>query len=162
MFCLLDLELSTQRVLVIGANGQTGSRVVRLLRDSSEFEPVAMLRLPEQQEAFTAMGVDSIVADMDAGAPAAQHMANIDAVIYAAGAGRVRGPLKQVLVDLSGAIRSVVAAQESESVRRFVLLSGINTDVGGTRRSVDAAGADLDGPHKIDLRDGPRRRGAPA
>ena len=157
MFCLLDLALalalSPQRVLVIGANGQTGSRVVRLLRDSSEFEPVAMLRLPEQQEAFNAMGVESVVLDMDAGAPSAQHMANIDAVIYAAGAGRVRGPLKQVLVDLSGAIRSVVAAQESESVQRFVLLSGINTDVGGTRRSVDAAGADLDGPlaswHKL-------------
>ena len=50
MFCLLDLALalalSPQRVLVIGANGQTGSRVVRLLRDSSEFEPVAILRLP--------------------------------------------------------------------------------------------------------------------
>ena len=159
MLCLLDLALalalSPQRVLVIGANGQTGSRVVRLLRDSSEFEPVAMLRLPEQQEAFDAMGVESVVLDMDAGAPSAQHMdmANIDAVIYAAGAGRVRGPLKQVLVDLSGAIRSVVAAQESESVQRFVLLSGINTDVGGTRRSVDAAGADLDGPlaswHKL-------------
>ena len=159
MFCLLDLALalalSPQRVLVIGANGQTGSRVVRLLHDAPEFEPVAMLRLPEQQEAFNAMGVECVVADMDAGAPSAQHMdmATIDAVIYAAGAGRVRGPLKQVLVDLSGAIRSVVAAQESESVRRFVLLSGINTDVGGTRRSVDAAGADLDGPlaswHKL-------------
>ena len=158
MFCLLDLALalalSPQRVLVIGANGQTGSRVVRLLRDSSDFEPVAMLRLPEQQEAFNAMGVECVVADMDAGAPSAQaHMANIDAVIYAAGAGRVRGPLKQVLVDLSGAIRSVVAAQESESVRRFVLLSGINTDVGGTRRSIDAAGTDLNGPlaswHKL-------------
>ena len=38
MFCLLDLALalalSPQRVLVIGANGQTGSRVVRLLRDA--------------------------------------------------------------------------------------------------------------------------------
>ena len=108
------------------------------------------------------MGVESVVLDMDAGAPSAQHMdmANIDAVIYAAGAGRVRGPLKQVLVDLSGAIRSV-AAQESESVQRFVLLSGINTDV-GARRSVDAAGADLDGPlaswHKLKtLRDLPRR-----
>ena len=155
----LDLALALaptpQRVLVIGANGQTGSRVVRLLRDAPEFEPVAMLRLPEQQEAFNAMGVECVVADMDAGAPSAQHMdmATIDAVIYAAGAGRVRGPLKQVLVDLSGAIRSVVAAQESESVRRFVLLSGINTDVGGTRRSVNAAGADLDGPlaswHKL-------------
>ena len=101
MLCLLDLALalalSPQRVLVIGANGQTGSRVVRLLRDSSEFEPVAMLRLPEQQEAFDAMGVANIVADMDSGAPSAQHMANIDAVIYAAGAGRVRGPLNGVV-----------------------------------------------------------------
>jgi nucleoside-diphosphate-sugar epimerase len=54
-------------------------------------------------------------------------------------------------VDLSGAIRSVVAAQESENVRRFVLLSGINSDVAGTRRS--AHSTDFDGPlaswHKL-------------
>ena len=93
MFCLLDLALALaltpQRVLVIGANGQTGSRVVRLLRDAPEFEPVAMLRLPEQQETFNAMGVEHVLGDMDAGAPTAQHMANIDAVIYADGTRKV-------------------------------------------------------------------------
>ena len=72
MLCLVDVALAMaiapQRVLVIGANGQTGSRVVRLLHDSSEFEPVAMLRLPQQQETFNAMGVECVVADMDAGA----------------------------------------------------------------------------------------------
>ena len=132
MLCLLDLALalalSPQRVLVIGANGQTGSRVVRLLRDAPEFEPVAMLRLPEQQEAFNAMGVDSIVADMDAGAPSAQHMdmANIDAVIYAAGAGRVRGPLKQVLVHVTRCPhRRAIVAQPASRLGPWLRAHGL-------------------------------------
>lgn len=141
-----------QRVLVIGANGQTGGRVMQLLKDSDgKYEPVAMIHRQAQRAKFDEMGVAWLLGDIDAGAPNAHHMDDIDAVIFAAGAGRVRGPLMQVLVDLSGAIRSVVAAQQAESVRRFILLSGINTDIEGTRRSV--ASTDFGGPlaswHKL-------------
>ena len=91
------------------------------------------------------MGVEAVVGDIaEHGAPSAQHMSGLDAVIFAAGAGRHRGPLKQVLVDYAGAVRSVVAAQESDSVSRFILLSGINSDVKGTRRSEHSS--DFEGP----------------
>ena len=43
-----------------------------------------------------------------------------------------------------GAVQSIVALQETESVKRFILLSGINSDPLGTRRSVDST--DLSGP----------------
>merc|ERR1712218_697201 len=78
-------------------------------------------------------------------------MEGMDAVIFAAGAGNHRGPLKQALVDYSGAIRAIVAAQECPTVKRFVLLSGINTDVRGTVRSENST--DFSGPlsswHKL-------------
>ena len=143
---------AVQKVLVIGANGQTGSRVVRLLRESDSFEPLAMIRDEAQSSKFDAMGVKWVLGSVEEGS-LEQHMHGVDAVIFAAGAGRQRGPLKQVLVDYSGAIRSVVAAQESESVRRFLLLSGINSDVQGTRRSDSASYSDFSGPlsswHKL-------------
>ena len=121
------------------------SRVVKLLKQSDKFEPVAMVREEAQRKRFDEMGVEAVVGDIaEHGAPSAQQMSGLDAVIFAAGAGRHRGPLKQVLVDYAGAIRSVVAAQESESVSRFILLSGINSDVKGTRRSEHSS--DFDGP----------------
>ena len=72
------------------------SRVVRLLHDSGgKFKPVAMIREEAQREKFDAMGVHWVLGDVAEG-PLEQHMQNVDAVIFAAGAGRARGPLKQV------------------------------------------------------------------
>ena len=53
-----------------------------------------------------------MVADVSEG-PLTHAVEGMDAVIFAAGAGRHRGPLKQALVDYAGAIRAIVAAQES-------------------------------------------------
>jgi hypothetical protein len=52
--------------------------------------------------------------------------------------------MKKVTIDYLAAVRSVVAAQETLSVKRFILLSGINSDPMGTRRAVDSS--DLSGP----------------
>lgn len=110
-----------------------------------------MIREVTQKEKFEEMGVRCVVGDIAAGAPSAEHMSDVDAVIFAAGAGRQRGPLQQVLVDYAGAIRAIVAAQESGTVNRFILLSGINSDVLGTKRSKHST--DYDGPlsawHKL-------------
>ena len=57
---------------------------------------------------------------------------------------RSRPPMKKVTIDYLAAVRSVVTAQETQSVKRFILLSGINSDPLGTRRSVDSR--DLSGP----------------
>lgn len=117
---------------------------------SDKYEPIAMIRETAQRDRFEEMGVRWVVGDVAEGAPSAEHMSDVDAVIFAAGAGRHRGPLKQVLVDYAGAIRAIVAAQES-LVTRFILLSGINSDVMGTKRSRHST--DYDGPlsawHKL-------------
>ena len=149
---VMSAASTPQRVLVIGANGQTGFRVVKLLQESDGlYEPLAMIREDSQGGRLDQIGVPWLIGDLSAGAPSAQHMESVDAVIFAAGAGRARGPLKQVLVDLNSAIRSVVAAQEADSVKRFLLLSGINSDIAGTRRSVHST--DFGGPlaswHKL-------------
>ena len=74
---------------------------MRLLRDSDgKFEPVAMIREEAQRSKFDAMGVRWVLGDVEAG-PLAPHMQDVDAVIFAAGAGRHRGPLKQVIDQFS-------------------------------------------------------------
>lgn len=113
------------KVLVIGANGKTGTRIVRILA-GSEHEPVAMLRDRGQQAKFDAMNVRSVIGDLEY--PIDGAMEGCEAVIFAAGSGGHTGKDKTVLVDHIGAIRAMVTAQV-HGVRRFVMLSSLNADV---------------------------------
>jgi uncharacterized protein YbjT (DUF2867 family) len=113
------------RVLVIGANGATGRLVVDRLKDHRVHEPVAMVRDPEQQHRFSGMGVSSVVADLER--PLDEALADVDAVIFAAGSGSKTGPEQTLAVDRDGAVRSVVAA-EACHVSRYVMLSSMGAD----------------------------------
>jgi uncharacterized protein YbjT (DUF2867 family) len=113
------------KVLVIGANGNTGARVVRQLAASAH-DPVAMIRDPGQRPRFDEMGVPTVLADLEY--PIDHAVGGCDAVIFAAGSGSKTGKDKTVLVDHIGAIRSMVAAQVN-GARRYVMLSSINNDI---------------------------------
>ena len=116
------------KVLVIGANGNTATRVLRRLAASSH-EPVAMIRNPDQRAKFDALGVPTVLADLEY--PIDHAVAGCDAVIFAAGSGGHTGKDKTVLVDHIGAIRSMVAAQVN-GARRYIMLSSINNDIHST------------------------------
>ena len=113
------------KVLVIGANGNTATRVIRRLK-SSTHDPVAMIRNPSQRARFDEMGVPTVLADLEY--PIDHAVQGCDAIIFAAGSGGKTGKDKTVLVDHIGAIRSMVAAQVN-NVRRYIMLSSINNDI---------------------------------
>jgi len=111
------------RVLVIGAAGRTGAKCVERLA-GSDHQPVAIVRKPEQQAAFTEAGVSSVLADLEH--PIDEAVEGCDAVIFAAGSGGSTGKDKTVLVDHLGGIRAAVTAA-SHGAKRFVMLSSMNT-----------------------------------
>lgn len=113
------------KILVIGANGKTGTRVVRLLKETDTHEPVALIRNLEQQPKFNAIGVSTVLGDLEY--PIDHAVAGCDAVIFAAGSGGHTGKDKTVLVDHIGAIRSMVTASV-QGARRYVMLSSTNAD----------------------------------
>jgi uncharacterized protein YbjT (DUF2867 family) len=113
------------KVLVIGANGNTGTRVIRRLATESH-EPVAMIRNPAHREKFDSLGVPTVLADLEY--PIDHAVQGCDAIIFAAGSGGKTGKDKTVLIDHIGAIRSMVAAQV-HGVRRYIMLSSINNDI---------------------------------
>jgi uncharacterized protein YbjT (DUF2867 family) len=118
------------RVLVIGANGNTATRLVRRLA-AGRHDPLAMIRNPDQRPKFDEMGVPTVLADLEYPIDHAVH--GCDAVIFAAGSGGDTGKDKTVLVDHLGAIRSMVTAQV-HGVRRYIMLSSIGADVNSTSR----------------------------
>lgn len=119
------------KVIVIGANGKTATRVVKLLTKSNLHEPVAMIRNLEHRPKFDTMGVATVLADLEY--PIDHAIAGCDAVIFAAGSGGQTGKDKTVLVDHIGAIRSMVAAQV-QGARRYLMLSSINADESSTSK----------------------------
>ena len=116
------------RVLVIGANGNTATRVLKRLAGGPH-DPVAMIRDPAQRPKFDALGVPTVLGDLEY--PVDHAVAGMDAVVFAAGSGGHTGRDKTVLVDHLGAIRSMVAAQVA-GARRYVMLSSINNDIHST------------------------------
>ena len=118
------------RVLVIGANGNTATRLVRRLA-AGRHDPVAMIRNPDQRPKFDEMGVPTAIADLEY--PIDHAVRGCDAVIFAAGSGGHTGKDKTVLVDHLGAIRSMVAAQV-HGARRYIMLSSIGADLNSTSR----------------------------
>ena len=113
------------KVLVIGANGNTATRVIELLKET-EHDPVAMIRNPGQRDKFDELGVPTVLADLEY--PIDHAVKGCDAVIFAAGSGGHTGKDKTVLIDHIGAIRSAVTAQV-QGAKRFIMLSSLNADV---------------------------------
>lgn len=118
------------RVLVIGANGNTATRLVRRLAEGPH-DPMAMIRDPAQRAKFDGFGVPTVIGDLEY--PIDHAVSGADAIIFAAGSGGQTGKDKTVLVDYLGAIRSMVAAQVHD-VRRYIMLSSLNADIHSTSR----------------------------
>lgn len=71
------------KILVAGATGTTGKKVVQLLNKSDKYQPVAMIRKESQKTQFEAEGIATVIGDL------ANDVSNttkgIHKVIFAAG-----------------------------------------------------------------------------
>ena len=110
-------------VLVIGANGQIGKHLVRLLQDSDEHTVKAMVRKEEQVEAMKENGIEAVLANLEGSVDEITEAATgADAVVFTAGSGGSTGADKTLLIDLDGAVKSMEAAEKA-GVDRFVIVS---------------------------------------
>lgn len=113
------------KVLVVGANGQIGTLLVKELKGSGRHTPVAMIRKEEQKAKFQEQDVETVLADLEGPVgQLADAMAGIDAVVFTAGSGGSTGYDKTLLIDLDGAVK-VMEAAEQVGITRFVMVSAI-------------------------------------
>lgn len=117
--------ITMEKVLVIGATGQTGKRVIEILNSSESFKPIAMIRKEEQKEIFDDMDVETVMGDLEKEVDHA--LKGIDKVVFAAGSGGDTGEDKTISVDQQGAIKVIDAAKKAK-VKKFVMLSAMGAD----------------------------------
>ncbi len=110
-----------ENILVVGATGTTGKKVVRLLKESQYFEPIAMIRKESQSEEFKAHQVKTVHGDLEN--DVSHTIENIDKIVFAAGS----GGKKVVEIDQEGAKKMVDAARNA-GVKKFVMLSSMGAD----------------------------------
>lgn len=112
-----------ENILVAGANGTTGKKIVNLLNQSQYFNPIAMVRKEEQKAFFEAKQIDTVLGDLEDDISHVFNNKTIDKVLFAAGS----GGKNVVEVDQEGAKRMVDASKKN-NVKKFVMLSSMGAD----------------------------------
>lgn len=112
-----------ERILVVGATGKLGGAVLRRLIQKKH-SVRALVRQPEQQGAFQALGADTVIADLTDPASLAAACSGVSHVVTTANAFLGRGRNSSALVDLEGNLNLIDAAQRA-GVGRFVFTSGV-------------------------------------
>lgn len=116
------------KVLVVGANGQIGRHLVKLLVDSSVHQAKAMIRRQEQISFFNSLGVETVLTSLEDSVDAiAEAMADCDATVFTAGSGGGTDGDQTLLVDLDGAAKTIEAAEQT-GTDRFLMVSAIQAD----------------------------------
>ena len=113
------------KVLIAGANGRVGTILSGKLWGNAGFSPVGLIRENLQQTKFTALGVPSVLGDLEAGI--SSFLPGLDAVVFTAGSGGHTGPDKTTDVDQNSAVR-LIGDCEKAGVNRFVMVSAIGAD----------------------------------
>tara|TARA_R100000935_G_scaffold4683_1_gene11024 strand:- start:50 stop:694 length:645 start_codon:yes stop_codon:yes gene_type:complete len=114
-----------ERVLVVGATGQTGKRIIEILNSSNTFEPYAMIRKEDQRQMFEDMDVETVMGDLEKDVD--QTVQGMDKVIFAAGSGGDTGEDKTIAIDQNGA-KKMIDASIKAKVKKFVMLSAMGAD----------------------------------
>lgn len=108
-------------ILVAGAHGEIGKRVITLLSESQYFTPVAMVHKKEYLEDFKSQNIKAVLANLTENVEHAFE--NIEKVIFAAGSGGEN----LIEVDQEGAKNLIKAAEKAE-VKKFVMLSSMGAE----------------------------------
>jgi uncharacterized protein YbjT (DUF2867 family) len=105
--------------LLIGANGRSGRPIAtRLAEAKIPFR--AMIRDEQQQEHFSRLGADVVVADLTE--DFSHALDGVDTVIFTAGSAETEGSESERLIDRDAIIKAVDYAKQ-RGIQRFIVIS---------------------------------------
>ena len=112
-------------ILVIGANGQIGKRIVDKIHSNTPHDAIAMVRKESQKEQFESKGIKTVLGDLEKDFEHAFKGNN--AVIFAAGSGGNTGDDKTKLIDKQAAMTSIDLAVK-HNYKRYMMISAFGAD----------------------------------
>jgi uncharacterized protein YbjT (DUF2867 family) len=116
------------KVLIVGANGQIGKQLVKLIKKEDKHTARAMVRKEEQVRQFEDMGVETVLSSLEGTVDElAEAAKGCEAIVFTAGSGGNTGYDKTLLIDLDGAAKTIEAAEKA-GVDRFIMVSAIQAN----------------------------------
>lgn len=113
------------KILVIGANGQIGKKIVDKIHSNTPHDAVAMVRKESQVGQFEKRGIQTVLADLENDFEKAYDGNN--AIIFTAGSGGDTGEDKTKLIDRQAAIKAIDYAVKHR-YDRFIMISAFGAD----------------------------------
>lgn len=110
-------------ILIIGANGGVGSKLVDQLKDDN-VDFTAGVRKDEQVKALEDNGIKALNIDVekDSIEDLKNKFKTFDKVIFSVGSGGSTGADKTIYVDLDGAVKTIKASEDAD-IKHYVMVS---------------------------------------
>ncbi|MCI2775105.1 SDR family oxidoreductase [Staphylococcus petrasii] len=110
-------------ILVIGANGGVGSKLVQQLKDDN-VTFTAGVRKEEQVSLLKEQNIEATLVDVekDSIEELTEKFNGFDKVIFSVGSGGSTGADKTIIVDLDGAVKAIEASKKA-NIKHFVMVS---------------------------------------
>lgn len=114
------------KVTIVGAHGQIAMLLhPKLIENGHKVRGI--IRKEEQAEDLRDLGVEPVVADIEKLDDISGAVGNVDAVLFAAGAGPGSGAVRKWTVDRDGAIKLMEACHKN-GIDRYVIISAMGLD----------------------------------
>jgi cytosine deaminase len=116
------------RVAVAGGHGKIGRILIRDLAARGD-DVLSLDRNPDYADEIRGWGAEPVTCDLESASEdeVAVALGQVDAVVFAAGAGPGSGPDRKWTMDRDGAVK-LSAAARANGVRRYVIVSSIGAD----------------------------------
>ncbi len=115
------------RIVIAGAHGKVGLRLVRILAARGD-EAVGLIRNPGHASDVAAAGAQPVVCDLERASAAEvdEAVGTADAVVFTAGAGPGSGAERKLTMDRDGAIKLLEATERTAP--RYVMVSAVGAE----------------------------------
>ncbi len=120
-------RLTKMRIVIAGAHGQIGLRLVRLLAARGD-DAVGLIRNPDHADAVSAAGATPVICDLETASAdeVAQAVGAVDVAVFAAGAGPGSGAERKLTMDRDGAIKLLTATEATAA--RYLVVSSVGAE----------------------------------
>ena len=114
------------KITVVGAHGSIAQLLYPKLIENGH-SVRGIIRKEKQADSLEKMGVEPFVSDIETETDISDSVGNVDAVVFAAGAGPGSGKERKYTADRDGAIKLMRACQANR-INRYIMISAMGLD----------------------------------